>query len=625
MKRLLKLFYLSAFTLLAGAAAMSCSSDDDSGSSGDNTPPYLAIDGDNLVTFEEGGGDAKVGIKSEKEWSALIDSDWCSMTYDYSSVYITAPVNYDTELKKAKIAVTSGSGVNTSIVVITVVQSGAGEAWVKFSPEEDMHFEVGGGEQSVDILTNQSVWKVTKGDEESNNWFTIVRDEESDKVTIKAEENSAYEERSAVITVTAGVKSNIAVATLTIVQDAAQEPQTEYTDLSNTGTSNCYIVSAPGDYSFAANVIGNGENGIVSDEFHTLTSEISPVSARLVWQDGKGIITSVSLSEDGDKVLFEVADPFAGGNAIIAVCNAEDTIIWSWHIWMPRTAVAELPISSGYNIMNMNLGAVNDSRGDQGSFGTLYQWGRKDPLPGTPTLTGTSETLPVTVYDIDGNEVSISNSSWYSTEQNTLTYSIENPTICLSNYSQYSASQDWLTVGTGIDALWGNPYGNEKNEDSAYVNKGTKSIYDPCPVGWRVPPADVFKNFTASGGYAWVIDDFSVVDVNSDSELTIDDYNYGWDIWLDNDHTVSSFFPAAARYDGSYAMLMGSVSGLWGAYWGNTPHADSDYLKGAGFGVLSFGIEDLYGNSQITMSPMSSAGRANAFSVRCIKEDTINR
>ena len=188
---------------------------------------------------------------------------------------------------------------------------------------------------------------------------------------------------------------------------------------------------------------------------------------------------------------------------------------------------------------------------------------------------------------------------------------------CLSNYAQFNTSRDWLQADMSNDALWGNPKGAERNETNDFLNKGAKSFYDPCPVGWRVPPADVFRNFTASGGYAWVIDDFDIADISGDGAKSLADYDYGWTFNLSD--SASSYFPAAARFDGSYAMLMGSMSGLWGSYWGNAPYP-GDMFQGGAYSVLSFQIKDTAGNEMITTSPAGGGARADAYSVRCIRE-----
>lgn len=104
-----------------------------------------------------------------------------------------------------------------------------------------------------------------------------------------------------------------------------------------------------------------------------------------------------------------------------------------------------------------------------------------------------------------------------------------------------------------------------------------------------------------------------MVDVNGDGVIDAKDYNYGWSF---NMKEGSLFFPAAARYDGSYAMLMGSKSGLWGSYWGNSPAKSYGATTGFGFCVLAF-MNEAAGTS---VSATASAGRADAYSIRCIKE-----
>lgn len=373
-------------------------------------------------------------------------------------------------------------------------------------------------------------------------------------------------------------------------------------NLSANGTSNCYLVTTLGDYYFDATVRGNGATTTDLDA----PVAIAPQIAEIVWQSATDLISNISLSYE--YLHFSIAK---AGNAVLAVKDSDGVILWSWHIWFPEAEVADLYSANGYYVMNMNLGAMNCTVADAGSYGMLYQWGRKDPFPAAATLTGDTSTTGATIYDADGNQVYITNSSWYNTDDNTLEYAIANPTVCLSNYSQYSTSRDWLSDGSSNDALWGNPYGDQRDDNNDYT-EGAKSFYDPCPVGYRVPPADVFRNFTTSGGYAWAIEDFDVADLNGDGALDSSDFSYGWIFNLSDD--VTSYFPAAARYDGSYGMLYGSVSGLWGSYWGNAPYTSS--TAGLGFAVLSF--QD--GGSYFTVSPNGGGSRADAYSVRCIKE-----
>ncbi|MCH5227319.1 MAG: hypothetical protein J1F16_05825 [Muribaculaceae bacterium] len=382
-------------------------------------------------------------------------------------------------------------------------------------------------------------------------------------------------------------------------------------DLSEKGMANCYIVQTAGHYKFPAdNQFNLGASLPVPPELH-------PSSATLIWQTDKGLISNVTLKdEEGTPYVdFIVNTPI--GNAVIGVSDDTGEIIWSWHIWMPVEEVNSVKGWNGHEVMNLNLGALNNNPGDVDSYGMLYQWGRKDPFPASPTLTGTTSTLPRIVYDEGGKMVSMSNSSWYDTNANTLEYAIAHPTVVLSNYSQYSESRDWLVPAESDDSLWGNPEGDARATGTGkFINQGVKTCYDPSPAGWRVAPADTFENFTKTGNFSFNPDEFNVADCNNDGEITIDDYNYGWYFRMDGNDYL--YFPAAARYDGSYAMLMGSVSGIWGNYWSNSPYSGRE---GAAFSALAFQVKDQNGAEMITVSPAAAASRADAFSIRCVRDE----
>ena len=390
-----------------------------------------------------------------------------------------------------------------------------------------------------------------------------------------------------------------------------EEPEENYVNLSEEGLANCYIVQSPGSYMLKADNLFNQGEGL------PVPPEIKPDSAALIWQTERSGISKVFL-------VFENEDPYikfkvekAKGNALIAVFNQEGEIEWSWHIWMPTEEPYSVMSASGCEVMSMNLGALDNKPGSASSYGMLYQWGRKDPFPASATLTGDVNTLSAPMYDITNRLVLLSNSSWYDDSDNTLEYSISHPTEVLSNYSHYASTRDWLKSEEGNDALWGNPNGYEKDESNIeFVNKGRKTCYDPSPLGWRVPSPDVFMFFTPTGGYAWDYADFNIHDFNGDGVLDINDYNYGWHFLMDSETPL--FFPASSRFDGSYAMLMGSMSGLWGNYWSNSP---SQTMIGGGFCALGFQVQDQYGNPMVSVSPSASSSKADAFAVRCIRDN----
>ena len=125
----------------------------------------------------------------------------------------------------------------------------------------------------------------------------------------------------------------------------------------------------------------------------------------------------------------------------------------------------------------------------------------------------------------------------------------------------------------------------------------------------------MFRDFTSTGGYVWDLIDFNIYDVNNDHTLDINDYLYGWHFYVNE--STPLYFPAASRFDGSYAMLMGSMSGYWGNYWSNSP---SSAMVGGALATLAFQVKDMSGNDIVTVSPSAVGSKADAYSVRCIKD-----
>lgn len=389
-------------------------------------------------------------------------------------------------------------------------------------------------------------------------------------------------------------------------------PEETVVNLSEKEMANCYIVQSAGKYKFKADNQFNLGEGL------PVPPTISPKKANLLWQTTSGSISSVELIYEDDVPYVEFEVIKAEGNALISVANSNGETEWSWHIWMPLQDVEGVISDNGDEVMNMNLGALTNTPGDAASYGMLYQWGRKDPFPASESLTGTTTTVSAPMYDIEGNNVTIDYSDWTNVDNNTIQYSISHPTICLSNYGHFPANRDWLKGSETDDTLWGNPEGYLKDEENNYVNKGVKTCYDPSPAGWRIPSADVFSHFTTSGGYAWDFVDFNIADINKDNVLDLEDYNYGWHFYINA--TTPLYFPAASRFDGSYAMLMGSMSGLWGNYWSNAPSPSSMGAEGMAISALAFQVKDMGGNEMVTMSPAGIGSKADAYSIRCVRE-----
>ena len=167
--------------------------------------------------------------------------------------------------------------------------------------------------------------------------------------------------------------------------------------LSAEGTANCYLIQSPeGWYSFDATVKGNG----VSTTGLSVNTKLAPTDAKLVWQSEKDMIESVEIKEG--VISFEWNSDIKAGNALIAALDKNGSILWSWHIWAPEDVAKTDRTKSGYDLLNMNLGALKSTMdAEAATYGMLYQWGRKDPFPAAATPTGNTQTISATVYDAD--------------------------------------------------------------------------------------------------------------------------------------------------------------------------------------------------------------------------------
>ena len=248
-------------------------------------------------------------------------------------------------------------------------------------------------------------------------------------------------------------------------------------DLDTEGTANCYIITAPGSYKFKA-VYGNEPNSYIMDVEEA-------VVLWETWNDDQeveagSVIVSADYAED--YMIIKTPDTLRPGNAVVAVLDGEGKILWSWHLWIPQTPVTTADFGGimGKALMDRNLGALVATEAsaapvDPLSYGMVYQWGRKDPF----TNTHTALTNAVATWAGMDEEVAPAMIS--------LAESIANPRLL-----GHIDNGNWLEVDD--ETLW---------SDEA------KTIYDPCPAGYRVPARDTglpFWSADLSSQTGWSID-----------------------------------------------------------------------------------------------------------------------
>ena len=398
-------------------------------------------------------------------------------------------------------------------------------------------------------------------------------------------------------------------------------------------TANCYVINAPGTYSLPlvyGNAIDKSKNSIspyhntkayspeesgpnvlenflnhagnaITNPYIYENSACEPASVKLIWQDVKGLVSDIGFSSDKHRLVFTVnRETIEQGNAVIAVYDTFGQVMWSWHIWVTDyelgTDLKTVSYSGTHTLLPYNLGwcdsqtttydarsvkvrFTQDETGEQqvitvsqeaGSVFILgnqpfYQWGRKDPmLPST----GPDETNK-TWYDASG----ASSTTWAAASWNVgntaIVNGILNPgTYCTNMY---------------MDKKYHNLWAADNTATSSDLTTSVKTVYDPCPVGYKVPHTDAFRAFSISSG-------------------TWNDTEKGWDFEC-NGGTV--FFPAS----GCRGQSTGSLSyvGNWGYYWLAVPHS-AKY----GYSLHFTGT---------TVAPLADYYRAHGFAVRPVAED----
>ena len=380
--------------------------------------------------------------------------------------------------------------------------------------------------------------------------------------TYNSLELGLYDDGQAVWTYSKSVTNTVSRKSLKLMPTVDIEGGVD--DFSENGTANSYIISAAGSYKFST-VKGNSS-----------TSVGTVSKAEVLWESfGTDVTPNVgdlvkNVSYKNGEVTFQTADTFTRGNAVIAAKDADGNILWSWHIWLTDEPQGQEYYNNAGTMMDRNLGATSATPGDVGALGLLYQWGRKDPFLGSSSISSDIEAKSTGTWP----SVVESNSSY-----GTIAYAIANPTTLIANNE---SNRDWYYTGSS------------SNDNTRWTESSSaKSIYDPCPSGWRVP----------DGGDNGVWAKALGSNPSSYYDVTYDSTNLGMTFFgvFCSDQTV--WYPASGyRDDGGSLNFVGSRGYSWSA----TPNINNAYR-------LFFIYSDNF-------FPSSSNRRADGVSVRCVRE-----
>lgn len=315
-------------------------------------------------------------------------------------------------------------------------------------------------------------------------------------------------------------------------------------------TSNCFMIQPNSSFSFNPYKHEAGTNGwnyqLVDPATGTIKTDQQITSIKLTWQskdsgtlgalvmgyqlDDNNYTNQMELThaDDAENARIYVRVPYSqGGNALIAAYH-NNTIVWSWHLWITDYVPGRINTEVGYSdyeaaqkrslngtvhkyrsdlfktgkvyanmvMMDRDLGAQKGGYPGLGGAsykpndgvkrqGLLYQWGRKDPF--FTSADGTTNEIN-TIYDGNGTPLSITKTHYNTTPaykgeaNNNMLYSIQNPMTFI--YIGSLADPDWYKQGVNTLTNGGSDRWDKNSSNQA---PGTKSLYDPSPEGWKVP------------------------------------------------------------------------------------------------------------------------------------------
>ena len=389
-------------------------------------------------------------------------------------------------------------------------------------------------------------------------------------------------------------------------------------------TANCYVLYGHGEYRFPL-VYGNGlkdgaENPAAYTQSLVNTSgfplsfkdhldrdittpyigaqnsgkELVPV---IVWSDVPGLVKDLQVSGIGSGAYmnFRVSGDYIDqGNAVIGVL-VDGELAWSWHIWVTDQDLTvsdkkeQYAGSNGYVFSPVNLGWCDAStqtfeprrcslRVVQPASGlmsdvvvvkqleenktyaytgsnTFYQWGRKDPMPRFGRVQGNSLAAERKLYN---STDPAAYAMQYKVNQGaSIGTAIRHP------YIQYTNG----TLNSWMDDRYFNLWNTNLTAHSQTSADMIKTIYDPSPVGYQVPPPAAWEGFSSS---------------NCSKTGTKYSAGYGFTY---SQEGASVFFPAIGRLDNSGTELYQNITES-AFYWSSVPaYSGAYYMTWSGSNV----------------------------------------
>ena len=367
--------------------------------------------------------------------------------------------------------------------------------------------------------------------------------------------------------------------------------------------------------------VDHNDDPITSPYINIQNASDQATKAKVIWEDCQDIVTAPAVTGSGaDSYLtFTIKkENLQNGNAVVAVTNATGKVMWSWHLWFtPKSSLKKIAVTSDgseYKYMTDNLGwkytkwtgglkrevvvkieqqaetgekktatiTLKQAAGNnvREGYGSLYQWGRKDPLPGINTTGFAFDNNYVEIPKDKGDEPA----NVIKMKTRTIGRSIQNPGIMLPKVGGGKLGWHYQQII--------NMWSANNNKLDGSIRNNVKTIYDPSPVGFKVPDAHAFMGFKKENGV----------------------WSNGYTFKVDNDKEIY-FQAGGARVGANHGSLTGN--GTNGLYWQSVPKPD-------GAGSLGYGYRTSMKDGTIATinSPATDdlGSYANGYGVRPVAE-----
>lgn len=395
--------------------------------------------------------------------------------------------------------------------------------------------------------------------------------------------------------------------------------------------SNCYLIN-PSSVTFKVpltriNRFWSAESPYMSnnpsyDGENALTASDEWV-VEIIWQDVQDkVIEFVSSEGQGNNSFSFRTTAAAEGrtsNVVVGLRKKNGSgYLWSWHLWITpyspyessdwtwKEGVYIYPVTGGavhryqgreatgvWNtlywgkfIMDRNLGAGSaDRSGGSSAYGMYYQFGRKDPFP--------RGGVNAVVYDASGVKKTIR----YKAGQDYVSSSVLAPDMFIG----HQTISDWVIADDKSlveDKVW--------NDNSLPGSSNSKSIFDPCPPGWKMPKIGTFKMMILNGK----------PNVPEEQLNTGRGFQYGYDFYVSDNLDATAYFPLTGY-------LIRNGGSLYRAQDGKTGHVHGyiyydtqmSYSQGNEFSYRY----DNQKSSEI-LAAQGAVTKNVAYPVRCVQE-----